>query len=205
MALSTFPELADLVAADLYAGTALWRFPELVDHGPAPLLHARPERARDARDVPQGRTRVPDAARLRPALPVHARGGRRVGASASRSRRSARGRLQRRRAAGRCRCRSSSTRPGRHALRCRSSYTRSRSAGSAFRRFRRARSATSISGHRGRGALPGGDGVHAHVRRGKADRISRRPSRCRTAPLDAESSVPFSSYSLWSAQAQARP
>jgi UDP-glucose 4-epimerase len=29
MALSTFPELADLVAADLYAGTALWRFPEL--------------------------------------------------------------------------------------------------------------------------------------------------------------------------------
>jgi UDP-glucose 4-epimerase len=29
MALQTFPELADLVAADLYAGTALWRFPEL--------------------------------------------------------------------------------------------------------------------------------------------------------------------------------
>ena len=29
MALSTFPELADLVAADLYAATALWRFPEL--------------------------------------------------------------------------------------------------------------------------------------------------------------------------------
>jgi UDP-glucose 4-epimerase len=29
MALSTFPELADLVAADLYAGTALWRYPEL--------------------------------------------------------------------------------------------------------------------------------------------------------------------------------
>ena len=29
MALSTFPELADLVAADLYAGGALWRFPEL--------------------------------------------------------------------------------------------------------------------------------------------------------------------------------
>jgi UDP-glucose 4-epimerase len=29
MAVSTFPELADLVAADLYAGTALWRFPEL--------------------------------------------------------------------------------------------------------------------------------------------------------------------------------
>ena len=30
MALSTFPELADLVAADLFAATALWRFPELV-------------------------------------------------------------------------------------------------------------------------------------------------------------------------------
>jgi UDP-glucose 4-epimerase len=30
MALERFPELADLVAADLYAGTALWRFPELV-------------------------------------------------------------------------------------------------------------------------------------------------------------------------------
>jgi UDP-glucose 4-epimerase len=30
MAVSTFPELADLVAADLYAGTALWRFPDLV-------------------------------------------------------------------------------------------------------------------------------------------------------------------------------
>ena len=29
MALETFPELADLVAADLYAATALWRFPEL--------------------------------------------------------------------------------------------------------------------------------------------------------------------------------
>jgi UDP-glucose 4-epimerase len=29
MALSTFPELADLVASDLYAATALWRFPEL--------------------------------------------------------------------------------------------------------------------------------------------------------------------------------
>lgn len=29
MALSSFPDLADLVAADLYAGSALWRFPEL--------------------------------------------------------------------------------------------------------------------------------------------------------------------------------
>ena len=29
MAASSFPELADLVAADLYAGTALWRYPEL--------------------------------------------------------------------------------------------------------------------------------------------------------------------------------
>jgi len=29
MAVHTFPELADLVAADLYAGTALWRFPHL--------------------------------------------------------------------------------------------------------------------------------------------------------------------------------
>jgi UDP-glucose 4-epimerase len=29
MAVTTFPELADLVAADLYAGTALWRHPEL--------------------------------------------------------------------------------------------------------------------------------------------------------------------------------
>jgi UDP-glucose 4-epimerase len=29
MSLSTFPELADLVAADLYASTALWRFPDL--------------------------------------------------------------------------------------------------------------------------------------------------------------------------------
>jgi UDP-glucose 4-epimerase len=30
MGLSQFPELADLVAADLYAGSALWRYPELV-------------------------------------------------------------------------------------------------------------------------------------------------------------------------------
>lgn len=30
MAVTTFPELADLVAADLYAATALWRFPEMV-------------------------------------------------------------------------------------------------------------------------------------------------------------------------------
>ena len=30
MAVTTFPELADLVAADLYACTALWRFPNLV-------------------------------------------------------------------------------------------------------------------------------------------------------------------------------
>jgi UDP-glucose 4-epimerase len=29
MALSSFPELSDLVAADLYASTALWRYPEL--------------------------------------------------------------------------------------------------------------------------------------------------------------------------------
>src|SRR5260370_5559752 len=29
MALSSFPELADLVAADLYASRTLWRFPEL--------------------------------------------------------------------------------------------------------------------------------------------------------------------------------
>ncbi len=30
MALATFPDLTDLVAADLYAGSALWRYPELV-------------------------------------------------------------------------------------------------------------------------------------------------------------------------------
>jgi UDP-glucose 4-epimerase len=30
MALASFPELSDLVAADLFAATALWRFPELV-------------------------------------------------------------------------------------------------------------------------------------------------------------------------------
>ncbi|MFB6262436.1 MAG: NAD-dependent epimerase/dehydratase family protein [Bradymonadaceae bacterium] len=29
LAVSTFPELADLVAADLFAGSALWRYPEL--------------------------------------------------------------------------------------------------------------------------------------------------------------------------------
>jgi UDP-glucose 4-epimerase len=29
MAMTTFPELADLVAADLYAGSALWRYPDL--------------------------------------------------------------------------------------------------------------------------------------------------------------------------------
>lgn len=29
MSVHTFPELADLVAADLYAGSALWRFPEI--------------------------------------------------------------------------------------------------------------------------------------------------------------------------------
>ena len=29
MAISSFPELADLVAADLYAGSALWRMPEI--------------------------------------------------------------------------------------------------------------------------------------------------------------------------------
>ncbi len=29
MAVSTFPDLADLVAADLYAGSALWRFPQI--------------------------------------------------------------------------------------------------------------------------------------------------------------------------------
>jgi UDP-glucose 4-epimerase len=30
MGLASFPQLADLVSADLYAGSALWRFPELV-------------------------------------------------------------------------------------------------------------------------------------------------------------------------------
>jgi UDP-glucose 4-epimerase len=29
MAMTTFPELSDLVAADLYAGSALWRYPQL--------------------------------------------------------------------------------------------------------------------------------------------------------------------------------
>jgi UDP-glucose 4-epimerase len=29
LALATFPELADLVAADLYAGTAIWRYPQM--------------------------------------------------------------------------------------------------------------------------------------------------------------------------------
>jgi UDP-glucose 4-epimerase len=29
MAMTTFPELSDLVAADLYAGSALWRYPEI--------------------------------------------------------------------------------------------------------------------------------------------------------------------------------
>ncbi|MEM9494111.1 MAG: epimerase, partial [Myxococcota bacterium] len=29
LAMSSFPELADLVAADLYAGSALWRFPDM--------------------------------------------------------------------------------------------------------------------------------------------------------------------------------
>ena len=29
MAVSSFPELADLVGADLYAGSALWRYPEI--------------------------------------------------------------------------------------------------------------------------------------------------------------------------------
>ena len=55
LAVHTFPELADLVAADLYAGSALWRFPDLrtsvlrvcytlgpLGHGPlAVLLGAR--------------------------------------------------------------------------------------------------------------------------------------------------------------------
>jgi UDP-glucose 4-epimerase len=35
LAVTTFPELADLVAADLYAGSALWRWPELKTARPA--------------------------------------------------------------------------------------------------------------------------------------------------------------------------
>ena len=38
---TTFPELADLVAADLYAGTALWRFPSSTTAVLRIVLHAR--------------------------------------------------------------------------------------------------------------------------------------------------------------------
>ena len=44
-ALATFPELADLVAADLYAATALWRMPELTTTVLRICLHARPAAA----------------------------------------------------------------------------------------------------------------------------------------------------------------
>ena len=41
MELNRFPELADLVASDLYAATALWRFAADGNNRAARLLHAR--------------------------------------------------------------------------------------------------------------------------------------------------------------------
>ena len=45
MALTTFPELADLVAADLYAGTGAVALSRARHLGAAHLLHARPDGA----------------------------------------------------------------------------------------------------------------------------------------------------------------
>ena len=107
-ALASFPELADLVAADLYAGSALWRYPSFATAVLRMCLHARPDGPRHARDVPPRHARA-DGARLRSALPVHARAGRRRAPSARRSRSG---------------CAASSTSPGRS--RCRSRWSSAR-------------------------------------------------------------------------------
>ena len=51
MAVHTFQELSDLVAADLYAGSALWRYPDLDTAVLRLLLHARPAATGHARRV----------------------------------------------------------------------------------------------------------------------------------------------------------
>jgi UDP-glucose 4-epimerase len=57
--MTTFPELADLVAADLYAGSALWRYPELettvlrVCYTLGPSLHGTLATFLRGRRVPQ--------------------------------------------------------------------------------------------------------------------------------------------------------
>ena len=84
------------------------------DHvGAARLLHARPERARHARELPSRQARA-DGPRLRPALPVHARGRRGHARSCSRSR-SGRAASSTSPARSRCRCRASSSRDRAHA------------------------------------------------------------------------------------------
>jgi hypothetical protein len=103
MAVTTFPELADLVAADLYATTSLWRFPDLVTAVLRVLYTLGPTGTAPSRASSAGRVRAHHPG-LRPALPVHAR---------ARRRRRHRGRpqgpdtwcVQRRRARSPCRCR----------------------------------------------------------------------------------------------------
>jgi UDP-glucose 4-epimerase len=72
MAVTTFPELADLVAADLYACTALWRFPDLVTSVLRFCYTLGPTGHGTLASFLRG-PRVPTHPRLRSALPVHAR------------------------------------------------------------------------------------------------------------------------------------
>ena len=54
--MTTFPELADLVAADLYAGSALWRYPELDTCVLRMCYTLGPSRVGHAGDVPARRS-----------------------------------------------------------------------------------------------------------------------------------------------------
>ena len=89
ISLSTFPELSDLVAADLYAGSALWRYPEMTTTVLRLCYTLGPHPPRHPGFLPQGAARAHGGG-IRSPLPVHARAGRgqchRAGPSRRRSR-----------------------------------------------------------------------------------------------------------------------
>ena len=191
MAVTTFPELADLVAADLYAATALWRIPELVHQRPAHLLHARPDRARArSRRSSAGRACRSSSASIRSSSSctssdVAAR-------DRARAREAAPRRLQRRRAAAgaalgaRPRDRAEAPSP------CPSSSSR------AARALRPAAAAAGrahphqVPGGRRRARVPRGDGLHLEMDEAAACASSRTRIRSPPPPRAHDAAVPRS-------------
>ena len=165
-----FPELADLVAADLYAGSALWRYPRADTDGAAHRATRSGRRGHGTLATFLRGPRVPIDARLRSAVPVHARARRRPRAIVLALEKRLRGVFNvagpqpvplvgadpRDRAARRSRCPSSMLRAGARPL---------RAAAPAAGRAR----AHQVPGGDRRRAVPQGDRLRARGRRGAGD------------------------------------